>query len=299
MNHPWHVVSLFAAALLLAHDAVQPVQADPARASLKKSPAPICDRETFRVIIDVGHSAEVPGALSARGVGEYSYNLSLSQKIESKLLEAGFAKTILLITPGKAIAGLVQRVHYATHTPADLFLSIHHDAVPDTFLQKWVFDGKDHKYCDRFKGHSIFVSHDGNEYKESLHFARLLGLQLKLKELQYTPHYTEKFMGRRQRQLVDAEAGVYRFDNLVVLRSTNMPAVLLEAGSIINREEELVMADPDHQAVIASAVASAVEAYCTAQGPRKPKQRNARRPGDEQAAPPFPFPLGFIGAAQQ
>ena len=37
-------------------------------------------------------------------------------------------------------------------------------------------------------------------------------------------------MGSRRRDLVDPEAGVYRYDKLIVLRETTMPAVLLEAG---------------------------------------------------------------------
>lgn len=290
MNYPWHVgAASLLASFLLALGLAQSVRAESSKITPAKQAS--CDRSQFRVILDVGHSAEVPGALSARGVGEYTFNLSLAQAIEKKMLEAGFSKTTLLITPGKAIAGLVSRVNYAAHTPADLFLAIHHDAVPDSFLQKWIYEGKNHNYCDRFKGHSIFVSHDNDEYKTSLQFARLLGLRLKSQGLQYTPHYVERFMGRRQRQLVDAEAGVYRFDNLVVLRSTNKPAVLLEAGSIINRDEELLMADPAHQATIASAVTNAVESYCSAQGSRKPEQRIARRPQQAEMHPPLLFPI--------
>jgi N-acetylmuramoyl-L-alanine amidase len=304
MNHPWHAgaASLLTVSLLLATGALQTARGESSKLAQNKPPVTSCDREQFRVILDVGHSAEIPGALSARGVGEYTFNLSLAQAIEKKLLEAGFSKTALLITPGKAIAGLVSRVNYATHAPADLFLSIHHDAVPDSFLEKWTYDGKSHNYCDRFKGHSIFISRDGSEYKASFLFGKLLGNQLKAQGLTYTPHYVEKFMGRRQRELVDADAGVYRFDNLVVLRSTNMPAVLFEAGSIINRDEELLMASPEHQSTIAAAVTTAVENYCQAQGSRKPQQRIARRPYDERtataatAAPPFIFPFVFIGA---
>lgn len=239
------------------------------KTSSKKPAAATCDPAQFRIIIDVGHSAEVPGAMSARGVPEYTFNLNLSRRIETKLREAGFAKTTLLITPGKAMAGLLSRITYAARNPGDLFLSIHHDAVPERFLQKWIYEGKEHRFCDRFSGHSIFVSNDNDEYPASLKFARLLGLQLKAQGLQYTPHYVEKFMGRRQRQLVDAEAGVYRFDQLVVLRSTNMPAVLLEAGSIVNRDEELRMADPEHQTLIATAVVRAVEQFCHTRPPRK------------------------------
>jgi N-acetylmuramoyl-L-alanine amidase len=292
-----------AAASLLAAALLTIVAAQPAHAQLSKpaSKAPVvtsCDRAHFRVIIDVGHSEEVPGAMSARGVPEYSYNLSLAQKIHAKLQDAGFSKAQLLITPGKAIAGLVSRVNYAAHNPADLFLAIHHDAVPDKFLEKWTFEGRDHNYCDRFKGHSIFVSRNNSDYQSSLLFGKLLGRQLKAQGMNYAPHYVEKFMGIRQRELVDADAGVYRFDNLVVLMSTNMPAALLEAGSIINRDEELVMGSPEHQATIASAVTTAVERFCAAQSPRKPEQRIAKRPQQAQVQPQSLFPMFFAQPAQ-
>ena len=295
MKFPWHVgaASLFAAALLLG---VGAAQAQSSKAESKKPNIASCDRSQFHVILDVGHSAEVPGALSARGVGEYTFNLALTKVIEKKLLQAGFSKTQLLITPGKAIAGLISRVNYATHTPADLFLAIHHDAVPDKFLEKWTYEGQNHNYCDRFKGHSIFVSRNNSDYQSSLLFGKLLGRQLKEQGMKYAPHYVEKFMGIRQRELVDADAGVYRFDNLVVLMSTNMPAVLFEAGSIINRDEELVMASPEHQELIASAVTKAVESYCTVQS-RKPEQRIARRPQQAEVHRALLFPI--FGQAPQ
>jgi N-acetylmuramoyl-L-alanine amidase len=69
-------------------------------------------------------------------------------------------------------------------------------------------------------------------------------------------------MGHRRRQLVDAEAGVYRYDQLVVLRETHMPAVLLEAGSIVNRDEELLLTTPEHQSLIADSVVEAIEKFC-------------------------------------
>jgi N-acetylmuramoyl-L-alanine amidase len=82
--------------------------------------------------------------------------------------------------------------------------------------------------------------------------------------LQYTPHYVEPFMGNRRRELVDKEAGVYRFDQLVVLRQTRMPAVLLEAGSIINRDEEMELRGSERRALITAAVVEAVAGFCAA-----------------------------------
>src|SRR5262245_26944423 len=77
-------------------------------------------------------------------------------------------------------------------------------------------------------------------------------------------------MGHRQRLLVDAKVGVYRYDQLIVLKSTRMPAVLLEAGSIINRNEELVMNSPERQALVGAAVTDAVEGFCAIRRPRNP-----------------------------
>jgi len=261
--------------------------AAPASGAGKKPATSACDRPAFRVLVDVGHTAESPGAISARGVYEYGFNLRLATLIEQKLLHAGFAKTILLVTDGPARKSLFKRVARANAASADLFLSIHHDSVPDSFLEAWEYRGEEHHFSDRFKGHSVFFSIDNADPDGSLEFGRLLGEQLQSRGLQYTPHYIEKFMGHRQRLLVDAKVGVYRYDQLIVLKSTHMPAVLLEAGSIINRNEELVMSSPERQSLIATAVTDAVDGFCAVRKPRSP-DRAARPPAaaDKQTLSP-------------
>ena len=47
-----------------------------------------------------------------------------------------------------------------------------------------------------------------------------------------------------------------------MLRKTHMPAVLLEAGSIINRDEELKMDSAERRNIISSAVTTAVKEFC-------------------------------------
>src|SRR5262245_46775442 len=76
-----------------------------------------------------------------------------------------------------------------------------------------------------------------------------------------------------RRELVDAEAGVYRYDALIVLRTARMPAVLLEAGSIVNRDEELLLASTDRQMLIAGSVVNAVESFCASRSHRKSTAR--------------------------
>ena len=100
-------------------------------------PADACKRATFRAMIDIGHTAQAPGATSARGFPEFSFNLNLAKRIEQQLLAAGFRRSVLLITEGPSRKALAERVKRANALGADLFLSIHHDSVPDKFLENW------------------------------------------------------------------------------------------------------------------------------------------------------------------
>src|ERR1700736_2923117 len=227
--------------------------------SASKPVATMCDPSKFRIVLDVGHTAESEGATSARNVAEFVFNLRLAQRIEEKLKAEGFAETRLLVTGGKARPSLVRRVAAANNLRADLFLSIHHDSVPDKLLETWEFDGKKSHFSDRFSGYSVWVSHDNPDFKTSFSFAELVGKEMKAQGLQYAKQYTQPIMGRYQHPLLDKETGVYAHDQLVVLRTTRMPAVLLEAGSIINRDEELQMDSAERRNIISSSVATAVQ----------------------------------------
>ena len=174
----------------------------------------------------------------------------------------GFAETSLLVTEGKAKPSLLKRVAAANRSNARLLLSIHHNSVPDSFLEEWEFEGIKSHFSDRFTGYSLFVSRKNPLFQTSLKFARLLGKQLKGQGLEYARQYTQALMGRYRRKLLDKDTGVYRYDHLVVLEQTRMPAVLLEAGSIINRDEELAMNSRERQDMIIAAVAGAVKQFC-------------------------------------
>jgi N-acetylmuramoyl-L-alanine amidase len=224
--------------------------------------AKTCDPAKFRIVLDVGHTAESEGAISARNVAEFVFNLRLAQRIEEKLKAAGFTETKLLLTGGKARRSLFKRVAAANDLQANLFLSIHHDSVPDKLLENWEFEGKKSHFSDRFSGYSVFVSRNNPDFKTSLSFAELVGREMKAEGLQYAQQYTQPIMGRYQHPLLDKETGVYSYDQLVVLRSTRMPAVLLEAGSIINRDEELKMGSPERRDIISSGVTAAVKEFC-------------------------------------
>ncbi len=229
----------------------------------KPAPAPVaCEPAKFRLFVDVGHTSESPGADSARNDVEFGFNLQLAKLIVARLKSEGFAATRLLITEGKAKPSLFKRVNAANDAHADFFLSIHHDSVPEKLQEPWEFEGGKSHFSDRFSGHSTFVSKRNPHFATSLTVARLIGKQLKESGLQYATQYTLPIMGRYRRDLIDKDVGVYRYDGLVVLSRTRSPAVLLEAGSIINRDEEIEMNSPERREIIVAAVVGAMKQYC-------------------------------------
>ena len=185
-----------------------------------KPDAPSCKRETFRVLVDVGHTVEVPGAISARGVTEYEFNLRLAKEIEQKLIEAGFAKTVLLITAGKARRGLFKRVAHANQRRRPTCSCRSITTRCPTVQGEMGIRGPGS--ASSATGSTAIPSSSPTE-RRSQRQPRVRqaarAMQLKARGLHYTPHYTERFMGSRRRELVDADAGVYRYDQLIVLKA--------------------------------------------------------------------------------
>jgi N-acetylmuramoyl-L-alanine amidase len=227
-----------------------------------KPAAPKCEPAKFHLVVDVGHTRESDGAMSARDVPEFSFNLNLATRLVNKLKAEGFTWTRLMITEGKARPSLIRRVATANNSGADLFLSIHHDSVPDKFMENWEFEGKKLQYSDRFSGWGLFVSHDNPNFGASLAFAQMIGKRMKALGLKFADQYTLPIFGKYRHDLIDKDAGVYRYDHLVVLMTTHMPAVLLEAGSISHRDEEAQMASPERQDMIVGAISEALKEYC-------------------------------------
>jgi N-acetylmuramoyl-L-alanine amidase len=231
-----------------------------------------CDRSAFKIALDVGHTVQASGALSARGVAEYTFNLTLAKRIERTLTDAGFDHTYLVISNGTGRAQLAQRSARVNAFGVDLLLSIHHDDVQSIYYESWKYKGTLHHFSDKFSGYSIFVSYRNRSAADSLDFAKFLGTELTARGLHFSAHHSEPVPGEN-RQLLDANLGIYRYDDLFVLRNITAPSVLLEAGIIVNREEELLLASSERQDLVGAAVLAASNKFCSEiQSRRTPKK---------------------------
>lgn len=219
-----------------------------------------CRMDDFRVAIDIGHSPARPGATSARGIGEHEFNRVMATDVYRTLQERGFSSAFLINEEGEEIT-LGARTAAARSRRADVFLSVHHDSVQPRYLQTWTVQGRRQRYSDDFRGFSLFVSRKNPQPAESRRLAHALGGALIARGLRPSLHHAEPIEGEN-RELLDAERGIYRFDELIVLKTATMPAVLLEVGIIVNRDEEAKLGKASFRGLVAEAVADAVTAFC-------------------------------------
>jgi N-acetylmuramoyl-L-alanine amidase len=217
----------------------------------------------FVVALDIGHTPLKGGAVSAHGIFEYEFNRRLVTELFARLQSLAYTRCFVINPRGNEIR-LPQRSAQANERPADLLLSIHHDSVKDRFLRKWDVNGATQQYCDDFHGYSIFFSHKNLRAHDSFAFAGELGRNLL--DAGFTP--TLHHVAQENRPIVDAEKGIYAFDDLIVLKTAKVPAVLLECGVIVNRDEEEKLNRANYRQRLVDAICRAIQRYSQSGNPK-------------------------------
>jgi N-acetylmuramoyl-L-alanine amidase len=200
-----------------------------------------------RILVDVGHSRTSGGSTSATGVAEFEYNRALALEVVRQLRGKGHVVGIPNAEGG--VRDLQSRPRSATTMGADLFLSIHHDSIQER-LKPW---------SRSYSGFSTWASGATATSAASTRCAQSIGASMAAGGMRPALYHAERIQGE-SRNLQDASTGRYRRDDLAVLRLSRTPAVLVEAGVIVNPDEEAWLSRQDVRRGIAAAIVSGVEA---------------------------------------
>ncbi len=174
-----------------------------------------------RIVIDPGHSLD-PGAIGPTGLTEAEANLMISREL-ARCLENRGADVIMTRSDDSDLP-LYDRPAIAKSANADLFVSVHNNALPD--------------------GVNPFVNHGTSSYYYHLHSAGLA-----------------RAIHRRMVDKLDLpDHGLYH-GNLAVLRPTQYPAVLVECTMIIRPDQEARIRDEGFRGDISSAIADGIEDF--------------------------------------
>jgi N-acetylmuramoyl-L-alanine amidase len=218
------------------------------------------------IAIDAGHGGEDPGAIGAAGTYEKDVVLSVSRKL-AELIEREPGMEPLLIRDGDYYVGLRERTAIARKARADLFVSVHADAFTDRSV----------------RGSSVYVLSESGASSEA---ARLLaasenradrigGVSLEDKDdvvasvlVDLSRVATAEASNELAATLLDEfrEVGEVHGNRVeragfAVLKSLDMPSVLVELAFISNPVEERRLRDPDHQWQLARALHAGIVEY--------------------------------------
>ncbi len=173
------------------------------------------------IVIDPGHSPD-RGAVGPTGLTEKDANLNIALRLEDNLMRKG-AKVVMTRSDGIGIP-LYDRPKVAAAVDADLFVSVHNNALPDG-INPFVNNGSSVYYYHR---HSFELAKDV--------YDRLVAATA-------LPRY-----------------GLYH-GNLAVTRSTQYPAVLVECAFMMLPEQEAALKTKDFQNDIAEAISKGIEEF--------------------------------------
>ena len=189
--------------------------------TLNRSPRDIRQLKGKRIIIDPGHSSDA-GARGPTGLTEAEANLGIALVLEKKLKRAG--AEVIMTRNDMSHLELYDRPAIAKTANADLFISIHNNALPD--------------------GVNPFENNGVSTYYYHLHsldLARAI-----------------------QKRMVEGtgavDHGLYH-GNLAVNRPTQYPAVLVECAFMMIPEQEAALKTNKYRKKVATAIMRGIEDF--------------------------------------
>ncbi len=218
------------------------------------------------VAIDAGHGGEDPGALGPNRTREKEVVLAISRELK-KAIDAQPGMQAVLVRDGDYYVALRDRYERARKNRADLFVSIHADAFTKSSVSgSSVFvlssRGASSEFARRMadsENSSDLVGGVTLGDKDEMLASVLLDLSqsatLEASNLVAgTVFNTMRSVGKTHKNTVEHA-------NFMVLKSPDVPSILVETGFISNPSEEQRLRDPAWQKKIAAAIANGVQDY--------------------------------------
>jgi N-acetylmuramoyl-L-alanine amidase len=210
--------------------------------------------------IDIGHTLLSPGARDVFGRPEVLYNADLAGRLVVSFTNLGFRRTIV-VNKTLNIEGLQSRPQKAVCGGADVFISIHHDNVSEVKKVHATVDGKQLLFNDEIGGYTIYFSSKSAMSGRSRNLAKFVSEYLMEAGIPSASGH-QNYIADGRRSLVDDKLNVWDYRDLAVCRYSIIPAILIEAGFLSNREDVARLRDVGFQDIVAAAIAKGVLAAC-------------------------------------
>ncbi|SEL81083.1 N-acetylmuramoyl-L-alanine amidase [Colwellia chukchiensis] len=227
------------------------------------------------IAIVAGHGGEDPGSIGAAGTYEKRITLKISQKLANLINQKKGYKAVM-IRSGDYYVNHDRKTELARKSKADLLISIHADAFTsakpsgasvlvqstrraDSEFTRWIKNRERNSELLGGAGETIRKTKDNN-----------LAIALADMKKEYTMASSYNFAEhvlKQLRKVTKLHKKKPERLSLAVLKSADIPSVLIETGFISNPQEERRLNDPRHQQKLANAIYVAVNDYFTGNPP--------------------------------
>ena len=228
------------------------------------------------VAIVAGHGGEDPGSIGAKGSYEKRVTLSIAKKL-AKLVDQRNGFKAVMIRTGDYYVTHSRKTELARKNKADLLISIHADAFvspkpsgasvlvqssrrANSEFTRWIANRQDESELLGGAGETIKKTKDKN-----------LAFTLADMKKEYTMASSYEFalhVIRELKKVTKLHKKEPEGLSLAVLKSSDIPSVLIETGFISNPREEKNLNSKNHQQKLANAIYKAVDSYFTDNTPK-------------------------------
>lgn len=233
------------------------------------------DSEVIRLVtiaIDAGHGGEDPGARGASGTNEKDVTLAIAKRFKA-LVDAEPNMRGVLTREGDYFIPLHGRVVKARKLQADLFVSIHADAFvrPDArgssvfALSERGATSASARYLAKRENESDLIGGVSLDDKDPYLARTLLDLS-QTATINDSLKLGKAVLGHLG-EINTLHKGAVEQAGFAVLKSPDIPSILVETAFISNPEEEGRLNDEAYQDKLANAILSGIKRYLAANPP--------------------------------
>ncbi|SDO87424.1 N-acetylmuramoyl-L-alanine amidase AmiB [Pseudomonas jinjuensis] len=232
-------------------------------------PAPAGGKRDVVIAIDAGHGGEDPGALGPGGLHEKNITLSIARELQRQINQMKGFRAELTRT-GDYFIPLRKRTEIARKKGADLFVSIHADAAPSrSAFGASVFALSDRgatsetaRWLADTENRSDLIGGDGGvnlDDKDRMLAGVLLDLSMTatMSSSLDVGHKVLTNVGR----ITSLHKSRVEQAGFMVLKSPDIPSILVETGFISNPGESRKLASTSHQQALARSISSGIRQY--------------------------------------
>ncbi|HYM30626.1 MAG TPA: N-acetylmuramoyl-L-alanine amidase [Candidatus Cybelea sp.] len=221
------------------------------------------------IVIDAGHGGVDPGTIATDGAFEKTLTLALAKEVQHKLAANGRYR-VLMTRSDDSFVELRDRVQYAREAGADLFISLHADAVRDhgvrggtVYTLSQTASDKEAEALASEENRSDLIA--GVDLSGESDQVTSILIDLAQREtLNHSAAFAQMLVDELGRRVVMHTNG-HRFAGFRVLKAPDVPSVLIEAGYLSNHQDESMLRSPAGKAKLADAIQRAVDRYFAAE----------------------------------